>query len=298
MPGKPICCLKDIAATVKPLITSVSRNEVYSKLFSSYSSLTEIVMSKKVFISHATVDRHLIDILIKLLSEFGITEDDIFCTSVSGTLECGKNFIEQIKNNVKDSKIVLFILSEHFFLSNFCLAELGAAWALNQNILPVIIPPISTTEYNSTPLLGIQALDVLQRNFVENFLNDLVRKQVIENTNIENDKPKVIKEFNTAIKKELGLLRKDSRGFYVGRLVEKGIYRNYKYMGILYDNVICWKLNGLLDIETDPNITEHWIYGKNIGLTGKVQFKIKNDFKESSKSRVFITETFHEFPNL
>ena len=159
-------------------------------------------MSKSIFISYATVDYHLVDILITFLGDVGIYKDDIFCTSVSGTLESGKDFVEQIKNNVQNSRIVLFLLSERYFLSYFCLAELGAAWALNQNILPVIVPPISTEEYSKTPLIREQALNIGSDDFLENFLKDLARKGVIENSGISFEKSSTVREFNAAVKKE------------------------------------------------------------------------------------------------
>ena len=76
-------------------------------------------MGKKVFISHASVDNKLVNILINFLNNVGISNDDIFCTSISGALDGGKNFVKQIKDNVKGSKVVIFLLSERFFLSYF-----------------------------------------------------------------------------------------------------------------------------------------------------------------------------------
>lgn len=86
-------------------------------------------MGKMIFISHASADIKMIDIFMEFLRSIGINDDDVFCTSVSGALEGGRNFVRQIKSNVKGSKMVIFLLSERFFLSYFCLAELGAAWA-------------------------------------------------------------------------------------------------------------------------------------------------------------------------
>jgi len=269
-------------------------------------------MSKKIFISHATIDRHLVDILIKFLATIGIQKNDIFCTSVGSTLESGKNFIEQIKSNVQDSKVVLFLLSERFFSSCFCLAELGAAWALNQNVLPIIVPPISTAEYNRTPLLGIQALNIGNADFVESFLNDLSRKGIIESADTGVKKSKAMHEFNVSVKKELGILRKDASGFYVARLIDKKSHQEAKakqmpchQLGIIsttcnyteLQTTTYWKLNGLLDEETDPNITEHWIYGGQVNLSGsRIQFELGDTLEQGKNYRIFSVKTYYELP--
>lgn len=269
-------------------------------------------MGKKVFISHATADRKMIGILIEFLQNIGINKDDIFCTSISGTLEGGRSFVKQIKDNVQGSKVVIFLLSERFFLSYFCLAELGAAWALNRNILPVIVPPISTAEYNSTPLISIQALNMGSGNFAREFFNDLVRKTVIEGDNT-NDKDKILFDFNSKIKAETSILRKDSRGFYVARLVEQDTRQTQQVLptnqssfdqflfgrrnNSLIHNETLWKLNGLLDIETDSSITEHWIAIRAIQLCStKLQFELGESLEQHGNKKLFSTKNFYELP--
>jgi len=163
-------------------------------------------MEKKVFISHATADCELIDVFTEFLSSIGIKNNDIFCTSIRGTLESGKNFVEKIKENVQDYKVVIFLLSEQFFSSYFCLAELGAAWVLNQNILPIIIPPISIKEFNSTPLIGIHALNMGHDNFARELYSNLVKKNVIENDNLI-EKKRIFSEFNIKFENTLKLMQ-------------------------------------------------------------------------------------------
>lgn len=268
-------------------------------------------MSKKVFISHSAVDSKLINIVIEFLNKFGISNDDIFCTSISGTLEGGRHFVEQIKNNVFDSKVVIFLMSERFFLSYFCLAELGAAWALNQNILPVIVPPISITEYNSTPLIGIQALSMGNPTFASDFYKDLLRKNVIV-IDTEIDKEKLFNNFDLKIKDEIKILRKDSKGFYVARLVEKSVHPvsyqkqmpcNHFLVGgglcnyVVSGNETRWKLNGLLDIETDTNVLSHWVDVGVVNLLGtKVQFKIGKLIDKGKDYKIYAIGEFYPLP--
>ena len=265
-------------------------------------------MGKKVFISHASVDNKLVNIIIEFLNNVGINNDDIFCTSISGALEGGKHFVKQIKDNVRGSKVVIFLLSERFFLSYFCLAELGAAWALNQNVLPVIVPPISTTEYNSTPLIGVQALSMGNGNFASELFNDLIRKDVIAADTIV-DTNKLFDNFNSKIKAELNILRKDSKGFYVARLSDNQTRQVKQPISqppldqflvgdrFLYQNETLWKLNGLLDIEMDSNITEHWIAIKMVRLSStKIQFSLGKLLEQAGHQKLYGVESFYELP--
>ena len=243
-------------------------------------------MGKKVFISHASADSELINILIKFLNNIGIINDDIFCTSVDGTLEGGKSFVQQIQDNVKGSKAVIFLLSERFFHSYFCLAELGAAWALNQNILPVIVPPISTAEYNKTPLIGIQALNIGSANFASQFFNNLVQKSVLESSDL-TDKNPLFNDFTTKIKKEMSILHRDSDGFYIARLSDEYIMQTET----------TWKLNGILDIETDSSITENWILMHRMKLaSSKIQFKVGEPLKQQGNQKLYSIKCFYILP--
>ena len=265
-------------------------------------------MGKKVFISHATDDRELINTLIEFLNAIGIDNDDMFCTSISGALEGGRSFVDQIRDNVQGSKVVIFLLTERFFLSYFCLAELGAAWALNQYILPVIVPPISTKEYNSTPLISVQALSMGSSNFASELFNDLVRKGVIE-TDTVIDIDRLFKDFNSKIKTELSVLRKDSKGFYVARLAESQI-RQFKQpinqpvvdqllLGnrFIYQNETLWKLNGLLDAERDSSITEHWVAVKTVQLSStKLLFELGEPIEQQVTQKLYSIRRFYELP--
>ena len=270
-------------------------------------------MGKKVFISHATADCELVNILIQFLNNVGISNDDIFCTSISNTLEGGLSFVEQIKNSVQDSKIVIFLLTERFFLSCFCLAELGAAWALNQNILPIIVPPISTKEYNDTPLIGVQALNIGNENFAKDFYNNLVKKEVVEAGSVVNE-DKLFSDFGSQISNEIKMLRKDEKGFYVARLIDNHVRKTQQVVPMvqpqidqflfgnrnvtLTENETLWRLNGLLDIETSSEITEHWIAIKTISLekSARLQFTLGDQLGQEDNRRLFSIKQFYELP--
>ncbi|WP_270364747.1 toll/interleukin-1 receptor domain-containing protein [Bacillus paranthracis] len=107
------------------------------------------------FISHATADAKLVSELVDFMEiALNVDRNKIYCTSGTGTrkMRTGNNFIENIKENVKGTKVVIFIFTPNYFKSNFCLAELGAAWALSSDVYPIIIPPTPRKLLKSTPL--------------------------------------------------------------------------------------------------------------------------------------------------
>ena len=113
---------------------------------------------KKIFISHSTKDVELIEKFLDFLEiAMGISREEVYCTSIAGTISTGQKFIDNIENNIKSAKIVIFIITPQYLKSKFCLAEMGAAWVLNQKIYPLIFNPLDFDVLEDTPLKGIQA---------------------------------------------------------------------------------------------------------------------------------------------
>ncbi|MFQ6571468.1 toll/interleukin-1 receptor domain-containing protein [Bacillus sp. AF53] len=107
------------------------------------------------FISHATADHELVSEIVDFMEvALKVDREKIYCTSGEGTkkIRTGTNFISDIKDNVCGTKLVIFILTPNYFKSNFCLAELGAAWAFNSDVYPIVIPPTPRGLLKSTPL--------------------------------------------------------------------------------------------------------------------------------------------------
>jgi hypothetical protein len=113
------------------------------------------VNTNDFFISHATADHELVSELVDFMEvALKVDRKKIYCTSGEGTkkIRTGTNFISDIKDNVRGTKLVIFILTPNYFKSNFCLAELGAAWAFSSNVYPIVIPPTPRDLLKSTPL--------------------------------------------------------------------------------------------------------------------------------------------------
>lgn len=80
----------------------------------------------KIFISHSTKNRELIKILVEFLQMgMGISRGDIFCTSYPEELPTGEQFIEEIRQKMKNCEVVFLVITEDFLRSQFCLTEMG-----------------------------------------------------------------------------------------------------------------------------------------------------------------------------
>lgn len=102
-----------------------------------------IVNSPKVFISHSSDDKELILSFIKrvLVLGLGLPKDDIVFTSDENYgIEPGGDIPQYIKRNIAHANVVLIMVSHGYKKSEVCLNEMGAAWALDRNIIQVLLP--------------------------------------------------------------------------------------------------------------------------------------------------------------
>lgn len=82
----------------------------------------------KFFINHSSEDKKLVLMLVDLLEQgFHINKNKIFCTSMDNALRIGEDFIISIKEKLQGSEILIFLITENYISSKFCLMEMGAA---------------------------------------------------------------------------------------------------------------------------------------------------------------------------
>ncbi|MBO3657849.1 toll/interleukin-1 receptor domain-containing protein [Acinetobacter haemolyticus] len=102
---------------------------------------------KKIFISHATADKEIVELFIDLLEDIGLKSNQIFCSSFEGYgIPLGEDFLDRIKQELSSDVIVLFIITNNFYQSKVCLCEMGAAWALSKGHIPIVVPPLSYSD--------------------------------------------------------------------------------------------------------------------------------------------------------
>lgn len=96
----------------------------------------------KVFLSHSSKDKPIVDLFKSALLNvgLGIADEDIAYTSAVETgVPIGGNIPQFIKSNIGDSDFVFLFISENYRHSEVCLNEMGAAWALDRNVKPLLI---------------------------------------------------------------------------------------------------------------------------------------------------------------
>lgn len=127
-----------------------------------------------IFISHSSKDKPVVDDFFDLLQTgCNISSDDIFCTSVEGAgIETGQDFIDWIENYLKSACVVILFLTPNYYNSKFCIAEMGAAWALKSNIFPLIAPDLDRDP--GIVFLGrqTQRIDKVGLDTLRDFINE------------------------------------------------------------------------------------------------------------------------------
>lgn len=139
--------------------------------------------SKDIFISHSSKDKILIDKFVEkiLILGLNLSKDDIFCTSTEGFgIKTGDDFRNAIKENISNAKITLLLISPNYKKSEICLNEMGAAWALNSHVLPVIIDPI---DYKSVGVI-LEPLQIAKVN--DSMFLDELSKIILKTLNKNN----------------------------------------------------------------------------------------------------------------
>ena len=100
----------------------------------------------KIFISHASENKLLIDEFVDKILRLscGFNTSDIIYTSRQTTgVGLGDGIPQFIKDNIKTSSLVLFMISSGYRQSEVCLNEMGAAWALDKKTISILLPDVS-----------------------------------------------------------------------------------------------------------------------------------------------------------
>jgi hypothetical protein len=118
--------------------------------------------SKPIFISHAATDKAIADRVVDILNTaMGIdVQASVFCTSLEGLkIPPGKDFKDFVRDQIQEPQIVVLLISQNYLASQFCLAELGASWAMSHRIIPFLIPPVKFDDLKAV-LAGVHALRI------------------------------------------------------------------------------------------------------------------------------------------
>ncbi|WP_329566293.1 toll/interleukin-1 receptor domain-containing protein [Kitasatospora sp. NBC_01266] len=99
---------------------------------------------RSIFISHATQDKPLADELGRFLVLGGVPRESIFYSSERSTgIPSGESISSYLRSALVRSTLVIELISKSFLERPFCLMEMGAAWVLEKDTYPIVVPPLS-----------------------------------------------------------------------------------------------------------------------------------------------------------
>ena len=199
--------------------------------------------TRKILISHDFENKEYGFFIMKIFKLLGIDVDKYFIfTSYPPTgVPHGANIYDYLKDRFREDIYVIFLFSKHFYDSNICIAETGAAWATNRSHSNIIIDidynDIDKPIDNAKNGFRISKLENLDKNEVGKFI-----KTVLHETgfNIPGDE-KIFEAIGNAVIEFQGKLNSDS--FYPKR----------KYQG----HPVCEKsgCSNTMDLKKDgPNL--------------------------------------------
>ena len=162
-------------------------------------------MSKPVFVSHATIDRDLVAAIVDLIEDgIGVPESEIFCSSLDGYgIPTGENFINHVKAEIQEPKVVILVLTPSYFKSNFCLCEMGAAWVKTHKMFPILVPPLTYADVKDV-LTSTQAAkieDDIKYNELREHLVDVLGFDSKSNTKWDIKRKAFLKKLPRLLKK-------------------------------------------------------------------------------------------------
>lgn len=134
---------------------------------------------KLIFLSHSSKDKVLADKVADLLTNgCAVNPNSILCTTLEGKgIPAGTpSFIEYLRQQIQQPKLVILLLSENFFASQFCLCELGAVWGMGLPSFPLVVPPVDKGKLKAT-LAVTQAGDVTSAAYLDE-LRDAILQTV------------------------------------------------------------------------------------------------------------------------
>lgn len=139
----------------------------------------EVSQVKKVFISHASKDKEIVDAFIDdlLVGALAVKVTDIFCTSTDGTkIPSGEDWRNQIRENLKEAKVTFLIITPNYKESEICLNEMGAAWVLSGKTIPLIVDPV---DYDSVGVLQqVKQIEKLRDEKSLDRVRDAIRSEL------------------------------------------------------------------------------------------------------------------------
>lgn len=174
-----------------------------------------------IFISHSTLDKNIAAAVESYMCEgLKIELQNIFRTTRSNNVPKGERFHDCILGAIKESSVVIFLITPNSVSSRYCYYEMGACWALGIKPFIVYFEPLSVSDniFKNLPFTQVQSSNIIlnDQNSIYDMLESL--KDIIYGTIDEPDdlflhKDKFIKRLRNSMPDTFKLNLQDGRVF-------------------------------------------------------------------------------------
>lgn len=112
--------------------------------------IKRVVKQPKIFISHKTEDKPYVEKIVGLIEYIGVKREDIFCSSMAGYgVPNSKDIFEFLREQFEKYELfMVFVHSQNYYNSPVSLNEMGAAWALRNDYISILLPTFDFSEMN------------------------------------------------------------------------------------------------------------------------------------------------------
>lgn len=137
------------------------------------------INSKRIFISHSSKDKDIVEKFIDNILQLGIgiKAEDIFCTSIEEMgVKNGKDIRKHIQTNIRNADYAFLLISKNYKASEICINEMGAVWAYDANVRLYLLPDVDFDEIGwlcdtrkANMINSSIVLDALHKEMIEYF---------------------------------------------------------------------------------------------------------------------------------
>ena len=110
------------------------------------TSVTPVVKTPMVFISHSSKDIEFVEALVTLFESLGFDDKTLFCSSIPDYwIGLSKDIFASLRQLFTDHELfVIFIQSPRYYESAVSLNEMGAAWVLQTDYCSILTKDMKT----------------------------------------------------------------------------------------------------------------------------------------------------------
>ncbi len=101
---------------------------------------------KRVFVSHSSADKEIVDAFVNeiLIGGLGYHHNQILYTSGEGMgIESGVDWRKFLREGLLTVEVIILIITSNYKSSEICMNEMGASWATDATVIPMLIEPIN-----------------------------------------------------------------------------------------------------------------------------------------------------------